>query len=325
MKQFKRLWAVAAGMCLLAGVGAFAATQGAQGRASGPIPAMKARLAAKVPMTGLVSAGSALVAVGDYGTVVRSTDGGKTWQQAEVPVSTLLTAVHFVDALHGWAVGHGGVVLASADGGASWSLQNVLDDKPVLLSVHFTDSQRGYAVGAYGAAFVTQDGGKRWETMAVGSGSDADLHLNQVFATRQGTLFIAGEAGVAFRSTDRGGSWHKLATGVSGSLWSGFERADGEVLLLGMSGKVIVSRDAGEHWDALATGTEQSLTSAIALPDGGLMAVGAGGVVLRSDGTGPIRTEIRPDRQNLAAVIRDAGGTVVLAGQQGVERGDTAH
>lgn len=306
------------GLCLAASAAVFAAAPADAAKV--PVPAMKARLAAKVPVTGIARAGNALVAVGDYGTVVRSTDEGKTWQQAEVPVSVLLTAVHFADDSHGWAVGHGGVILASSDGGANWQIQTTLDERPVLLSVHFTDARRGYAVGAYGAAFVTSDGGRNWAPMAVGSGHDADLHLNHIFSTLGGTLFLAAETGVAFRSTDRGASWTKLETGVSGSLWSGLERSDGEVVLLGMSGKVIASRDGGNTWQARETGTEQSLTSGITLANGGLIVVGAGGVVLRGNGTGPLQLEIRPDRQNLAAVMAAPTGTLVVAGQLGVER-----
>ena len=308
------------GLCVVASAVALAATSADAARTTTAVPSMKARLAAKVPVTGIARAGNALIAVGDYGTVVRSADEGRTWQQAEVPVSALLTAVHFVDDNRGWAVGHGGVILATTDGGATWQLQATLDDKPVLLSVQFTDAQRGYAVGAYGAAFVTTDGGQNWAPMAVGSGHDADLHLNHVFSTLGGTLFLAAETGVAFRSTDRGASWSKLETGVSGSLWSGLERSDGEVVLLGMSGKVIASRDGGNTWQARETGTEQSLTSAITLPNGGLIVVGAGGVVLRGNGDGPMQLEIRPDRQNLAAVMAAPTGTLVVAGQLGVER-----
>lgn len=285
-----------------------------------PIPAMTARLAAKLPLTAIVRAGAALVAVGDYGTIIRSTDDGRTWQQARVPVSSPLTSVHFVDERRGWAVGHGGVILASVDGGASWQLQTVLDERPVLLSVHFTDERSGYAVGAYGTAFRSDDGGATWEPMAVGEGNDADMHLNHLFSTRGGALFIAAEGGLAFRSDDRGASWTKLETDVSGSLWSGFECADGEVVLLGMTGKVIASRDRGQTWQSRETGTEQSLTGGVVLADGGLLVVGSGGVMLRSRAGGAFELEVRADRQNLAAVAAAPAGNIVLAGQLGVER-----
>ena len=68
-------------------------------------------------------AGSRVIAVGMHGAILYSDDQGKTWSQAHVPVSVLLTAVHFVNERLGWAVGHNGVVLHSADGGANWQRQ----------------------------------------------------------------------------------------------------------------------------------------------------------------------------------------------------------
>ncbi|MBR0566254.1 glycosyl hydrolase [Azoarcus sp. L1K30] len=283
-----------------------------------PVPAMKARLAAKVPLTGLVRAGDALIAVGDYGTVVRSTDSGRTWIQADVPVSTLLTEAHFVDAQHGWVVGHGGVILTTTDGGVRWTLQQELADKPVLLSVHFTSLDKGFAVGAYGTAWRTTDGGRKWSPMKVGEGADADMHLNHLFATRSGALFIAAEGGLAFRSTDGGDTWVSLPTGVSGSLWSGLESGAGEIVLLGMSGRVLRSRDGGDSWQVTEDESAQSITAGVVDGDGGFIAVGSGGVVLKVHGR--LQSEIRPDRQNLAAVQIAPDGAVVVAGQLGVER-----
>lgn len=304
-------------VCMLLAAGLVGVPVTTQAADPAPVPAMQARLAAKVPLTGLVRAGDVLVAVGDYGTVVRSTDSGKTWAQAAVPVSTLLTAVHFADAQRGWAVGHGGVVLVTTDGGASWTVQQVLADKPVLLSVHFVSADQGYAVGAYGTAWRTVDGGRNWTPMAVGSGPDADMHLNHIFSTRSGALFAAAETGLAFRSTDGGETWTALETGVSGSLWSGLEGVDGEVVLLGMSGRVLNSRDGGDSWQVRENDSGQSLTGAALAADGSLIVVGSGGLILRG---ATLATEIRADRQNLAAVQLAPDGALVLAGQLGVER-----
>lgn len=213
-----------AGLALLASLAAgivLAAAQAAPAPA-GEVPAMKARLASRASLVSVAAAGDAYVAVGDYGTIVRSRDGGKTWQQAAaVPVSGLLTSVSFADARNGWAVGHGGIILATRDGGETWAIQHTADGKPVLLGVHFTDADHGYVVGAYGTAMLTADGGKTWEPMPVGEGRDADLHLNHVFSGPDGLLVAVGESGSAFRSKDGGQHWTRLATGVSGSLWSG--------------------------------------------------------------------------------------------------------
>ena len=86
-------------------------------------PAQKSPLAARGMLTGLTRAGKRLVAVGQRGHVLLSDDAGKTWQQADVPVSADLVAVCFPNAETGWAVGHDGVVLKSIDAGRSWGRQ----------------------------------------------------------------------------------------------------------------------------------------------------------------------------------------------------------
>ena len=51
------------------------------------------------------------------GMVLRSDDGGVTWQAQASHTGTRLNDVLFVDALHGWAVGEGGTIIHTARGG----------------------------------------------------------------------------------------------------------------------------------------------------------------------------------------------------------------
>ena len=76
-------------------------------------PALQSPLAAKGLLNGLALAGDRIVAVGQRGHILISDDKGKSWQQAKVPVSSDLVAVHFPTAQAGWAVGHDGVVPVS--------------------------------------------------------------------------------------------------------------------------------------------------------------------------------------------------------------------
>src|SRR5689334_20914018 len=60
-------------------------------------PATMSPLAARTLLCAIARAGDRLVAVGQRGHVIVSTDDGVTWKQSPVPVSSDLTAVHFVD------------------------------------------------------------------------------------------------------------------------------------------------------------------------------------------------------------------------------------
>lgn len=130
--------------------------------ATDPRPAIPAPLAAETLVLDIVQAGDRLVAVGDRGHVLYSTDG-HDWTQAEVPVRAVLTAVAYSEGRL-WAVGHDAAIIHSDDGGETWRLQHFDPelDQP-LLDVHFFNADEGLAVGAYGLIMRTGDGGRSWD------------------------------------------------------------------------------------------------------------------------------------------------------------------
>src|SRR5689334_10762078 len=110
---------------------------------------MMAPLSLKRTLVGIAQAGTALVAVGDRGDILRSADG-KDWQQVASPVDVMLNRVRFRDAQNGIAVGHDASILATHDGGASWSLAHYDPASRPLYDVAFLDEQHVIALGGYG-------------------------------------------------------------------------------------------------------------------------------------------------------------------------------
>ena len=74
-------------------------------------PAHKAVKAAESSLNSLALAGDRTVVVGERGHILWMDGADNHWRQADVPVSSDLTAVQFVDENTGWVVGHDGVVL----------------------------------------------------------------------------------------------------------------------------------------------------------------------------------------------------------------------
>ncbi len=164
-----------------------------------------------------------LVAVGEWGHVLLSDDGGGSWRQAEsVPTRVTLTAVTFTDAKRGWAVGHDAVVIHTRDGGETWELQHQAPEEEMpLLSVWFEDAEHGLAAGAFAMLLETRDGGETWRRRPLTSNTDEDYHLNAIFRGPGDTLFIAAEYGSIYRSLDDGASWERLHPPYDGSFWGG--------------------------------------------------------------------------------------------------------
>jgi len=291
----------------------------ADGSGGEPIPAVEAPLAIRSLLLDGAAAGTRLVVVGERGHILVSTDRGATWKQASVPVRVLLTAIHMHDERTGWAVGHDAVILRTADGGDTWQLvHRAPEEERPLLDVWFRDERTGFAVGAYGYFLATADGGDTWIPRAVG---EDDFHLNALAQAAPDRLFIAAEAGVAYRSDDGGETWRALAPPYGGSWFDVLALDEERVLLLGLRGHLFLSEDAGESWRQVATGTQATLTGAIRTDSGRAMITGLEGTVLtgRDDGRSVTLRQLA-SRRGISSALALADGDVLLLGEFGVMR-----
>ena len=287
--------------------------------AAGAEEAVPARLAAESLLLDGAAAGARLVVVGERGHILVSTDEGASWQQARVPTRALLTAVYMHDEQHGFAVGHDAVILRTADGGATWEMiHHAPEEERPLLDVWFRDAHHGYAIGAYGYFLTTGDGGETWNARAV---SEDDFHLNALAPAGGGRLFIAAEAGVAYRSDDRGATWSELPSPYAGS-WLGALALDEErVLFFGLRGHLFRSPDGGESWTRVPTETNATLTGALRLESGTILVTGLEGTLLysRDDGQSFSRHGL-PARDGISGALPLASGGILLIGEFGVRR-----
>ena len=98
--------------------------------------------------------------------VMRTEDGGDTWQRVGVPSKKELLHLDFNGSSHVWAVGDDGLIIYSSDGGATWRMQLSGTNK-ALYNVNFRDDNEGFAVGKSGTILRTENGGATWETVST--------------------------------------------------------------------------------------------------------------------------------------------------------------
>lgn len=296
-------------------------------------------------LLGITRAGDRLVAVGERGVVLLSDDNGTSWRQGEVPVSTTLTAVQFVDDHHGWAVGHSGVVLHSEDGGEHWALQldgkraaqiertaaqaeseegshrrdaaqllvNDGPDKP-FLTLHFSDARNGIIAGAYGLALQTRDGGQSWVSVMGRLPNDWGAHIYGI-AKKERELYMVGEQGLFLRSLDGGATFEKISTPYEGSFFTLGLLPNGDLVLAGLRGTVLLSSDKGSNFQTLDNPIPVSLTATVT--DGErLLLVNQAGGLLEVSADGRLRPLINA-KARLTDAVAAAGAQLVGVGFSG--------
>jgi photosystem II stability/assembly factor-like uncharacterized protein len=146
--------------------------------------------------------------------VMRTEDGGETWQRIIVPSKKELYHLDFVGSSRCWIVGDDGLVLASTNGGASFQTQRsgvVLD----LYNVDFRDENEGYIVGSKGTILRTENGGETWEAVKT---AFPMTFMRVDFADDKNGV-IVGYEGTILRSNDKGRTWTRQVSDTKEHLY----------------------------------------------------------------------------------------------------------
>jgi photosystem II stability/assembly factor-like uncharacterized protein len=183
-------------------------------------------------------------ASGAESTVVRTTDGGHTWQKIHVTDDALdFRDVDAIDAQTAYvlSIGNGPVsrIYKTTDSGKTWSLQfKNEDEKAFLDAMSFWDSNNGIVFGdsinGHFYILLTSNGGRTWSRVPQGNLPPA-LENEGAFAASGTNIAVFGKThawigtGAAskarvLRTSDRGRTWQvadtPLASGPSTGIFS---------------------------------------------------------------------------------------------------------
>jgi photosystem II stability/assembly factor-like uncharacterized protein len=212
-------------------------------------------------------------AVGEAGTILATSDGGKTWTTQNSRTDADFASVYFVNPKSGCAVGKrnlgGGdraVIFATSDGGQTWNQRYVPGDPQALSSVQFVDSTTGWAVGS-GIIITTTDGGQTWSEQNVDDASLPDLV--SLYFVNETTGWAAGANdhgsrdrpphGVIVTTTDAGKTWHSSMDNIPNALKAIYFVNPLSGWAVGDHGLVLATRDAGKTWTQQPTLTDANL------------------------------------------------------------------
>jgi photosystem II stability/assembly factor-like uncharacterized protein len=231
-----------------------------------------------------ISAVSATVAwaSGANGTILRSTDGGTTWQPRGIRGAEALD-FRDIDAFsdrvaYALSIGPGEAsrIYKTIDGGSGWDLQFAnLDPHVFLDSMAFWDAERGVAfsdsVDGKFVVFTTRDGGRKWDRVPPhrlpaaldGEGAFAASGTN-VAVNGRDRVWIGTTAGRVLRSIDGGNTWAvstaPVHVGKSAGIFSIAFRSPSEGIVVGgdfnradeTHDNAAVTHDGGTTWTVVS-------------------------------------------------------------------------
>lgn len=135
------------------------------------------------------------------------------------------------------AVGYG-TILRTIDGGYNWS--HIDQEGDFYHSVDFVDGQNGIIVGQAGSILLTDDGGMTWNTIKNPSSLSANrAQFLSVKYINTNTLYIVGDEGLLWRSTDAGHSWDAFQVNTNHNL-NDLTELDGKLYIVGDDGYIAV-------------------------------------------------------------------------------------
>ena len=180
---------------------------------------------------------------GSEGTILKTTDGGKTWNKKNTAVNDSLKAVYMLTSSIAFAFGS--ACLRSSDGGESW---NRIDfpTTSTIYGLFFADKATGFACGTYGTIVKTTDEGITWETQITGTSNT----LNGLYFLDKNTGYCVG-FNTILKTTDGGKAWMKKLD-AGGPLYAVSFKNNSAGLAFGgtISAPLLFgTTDAGESWN----------------------------------------------------------------------------
>lgn len=287
----------------------------------------------KASLFAVASHGENVWTCGYWGTILRSSDAGRTWSQPDTPSAETLFGISFADDKNGFAVGANGSILRSTDGGATWTKQavEVADEtggtRPLdvtLFGVAAISATKAFAVGDLGMVLRTNDGAT-WQQVPFDATTYADDNvperiLNGVVFTSPTDGWIGGEFATLIRTRDGGETWTgaRQITGAPGDLYLfNVSAGGGSAAAVGLAGGVLVGNADGTEWTSHSVETSAGLFAIAWQGQRGITAGDRGVLFITSDGGATWSEPKRPKLFNWIASTAFLGESGAIAVGEG--------
>lgn len=232
--------------------------------------------------------------VGDAGTILKTKDGGKTWDKQESGTRENLYAVHFSDSTFGMAVGTNGMILSTLDCGKNWKIVSS-GRKDTLRGLSILTRRKIIAVGDTGTIIKSFDGGNNWVYEPI---PGFRSNLNDVYFPAPDFGVIVGDSFPPFGgppivfSGDSGatfspwGGGNTALTGINlNSAWMP-EKDPDKAVLVGDQGTIVSTTTKGQSFSTPISPVTVDISDVWFFDDKNGFASGPNGTLLRTKDCG---------------------------------------
>lgn len=191
--------------------------------------------------------GQNIVAIGNHGTIMRSSDLGTTWNTIDINYTKPLLDVHFINPNLGIIVGDS-IILKSTDQGKTWVSKSFSGKNNFwdIEKVQMVNSTIGYAKLMFGNKILkTINGGESWTLQSLPIASGASFHCLYFFNADTGIL-VGGNYFI-YKTKNAGLTWDSVAVSSNGYTDLVFKNST-DAFLIGASTGLLKTTNAGDSW-----------------------------------------------------------------------------
>lgn len=255
-------------------------------------------------------------------TLVKSPDAGSSWENyfssrnfnvpgelGVLPPNQVIRNISFCNTLTGVLCGDYGFFAFTKDsktwkGGVGYDFTNykaVIFDtatsficselitysngNPVVTQYYgldFIDKSTGWMVGDNSRVMYTTDSTKHFTPQTTAPGNIYNEVKTRLLSDSKYEVWIAGNRGVIFKTTDSGQNWQNVPSGVTEDLTSICFTDNGNVFITGQGGLIMKTSDSGNSFLKLNTGTMEKLNSISFMDNETGIAVGDYGTYIKT-------------------------------------------
>jgi len=273
------------------------------------------------------------IAVGEAGTILRTTDGGATWISCSNVTQEYLMSVTFYDALHAVIVGDNSTVLRTEDGGLTWNSIVIPNITRNFLSVDILPGGKGILCGDSQVLLWTDDGGLTWRTLR----EDYSGRFSAARMLDDETAFAYGHNGFFSHyflritqpnDTLKGFSFNIMYNGASteGDIFDAYPFNDTSCVTVGSLSQLVATITCNQPfednlWDAVFLKEEYMLTGVDFIDNYGV-AVGGGSstIIVETQDKGLTWTEVTEEQKAQSSYfdVKLIGNTGYTVGSGGL-------